>query len=391
MGKLPFKGENAVEIAIKQMKEKIPSIVSQNNQIPQSIENIVLRACAKNPKNRYDSVTQMHEDLRTALHVDKEEERLVYKYPENDLDETKALPNLSKLAESEEKRETREERNERNERDEEWDEEVKSGNKKGSKLKTAVIAAIILCIVVLLAGVILVMSILKNNEKESVELPSIEGKMQETIVAELKDRGLKVEVEEEPSDDYDVGYVIDYKEKKNGDKVKKGATVTIIVSSGLSGIKIEDYYGKNVQVVQLELESAGLKVVTTLKKVSIKQDDYKEAFEGMILTQSKDPGTRLKEGGVIELVYATLITIYPDFTSNTNDGKAWTQTSIQAFCDDNGIQCTFVKKESAEKAGTILTQSREVGLEVKAGVSMTIEVADPIQVVVPEPDPNVTP
>ena len=51
-GKLPFKGDNAVEIALKQMKEKIPSILEEKPNIPQSVENIVLRACAKNPKNR---------------------------------------------------------------------------------------------------------------------------------------------------------------------------------------------------------------------------------------------------------------------------------------------------------------------------------------------------
>ena len=54
-GKIPFKGENAVEIAIKQMNEKIPSVRAIRPEIPQSVENIVLKACAKNPKNRYDS------------------------------------------------------------------------------------------------------------------------------------------------------------------------------------------------------------------------------------------------------------------------------------------------------------------------------------------------
>ena len=46
-GKLPFRGENAVEIALKQMKEPIPSIREDNNEIPQAVENIVLKACAK--------------------------------------------------------------------------------------------------------------------------------------------------------------------------------------------------------------------------------------------------------------------------------------------------------------------------------------------------------
>ena len=52
-GSLPFKGENAVEIALKHMREPLPNVRDDNPSIPQSVENIILRATAKNPKNRY--------------------------------------------------------------------------------------------------------------------------------------------------------------------------------------------------------------------------------------------------------------------------------------------------------------------------------------------------
>ena len=68
-GSVPFKGDNAVEIALKHMKEKLPSVRKQNPLIPQSIENILLKACAKNPRNRYDSVRQMHDDLEHAMEM----------------------------------------------------------------------------------------------------------------------------------------------------------------------------------------------------------------------------------------------------------------------------------------------------------------------------------
>ena len=66
-GKLPFKGENAVEIAIKQMREQIPSVRSISPDIPQSVENVVLRACAKNPKNRYENAREMFEGMFYAI------------------------------------------------------------------------------------------------------------------------------------------------------------------------------------------------------------------------------------------------------------------------------------------------------------------------------------
>ena len=52
-GKLPFRGDNAVEIALKHLKEPMPSIRDEIPDIPQSVENIILKATAKNPKNRY--------------------------------------------------------------------------------------------------------------------------------------------------------------------------------------------------------------------------------------------------------------------------------------------------------------------------------------------------
>ena len=84
-GNLPFRGDNAVEIALKHMREPLPSLREENPAIPQSIENIIRRATAKNPKNRYESARSMHEDLLTALNDERmNEEVYQYKYPESE-------------------------------------------------------------------------------------------------------------------------------------------------------------------------------------------------------------------------------------------------------------------------------------------------------------------
>lgn len=377
IGKLPFKGENAVEIAIKQMKEKIPSLCAQNDLIPQSIENIVLKACAKNPRNRYDSVAEMHEDLKTALSDErKNEKRHVYKYPENDLEETKALPTLDKLK----AKETRENRNE--ELAEEVEEVVKTKKKGGKKLKVAVIVGIISCITIVIGLLVGAYFLVTNTRNATVELPSIKGKSREDVEKKLSSMGLVIDIEETTSDDYAEGFVIDYKDQNVNSKVKKGSTVTIIVSTGLTGIVLEDYKGRHLTTVQLELEQAGIKVVPIAKKVSTDQEDYSDAFEGMILSQNRDAGTRLSEGGVLELTYATLITIYPDFTDGT-----WDKKKAQQFCDDNKITCKFEEREdSTHKEDTVIEQGRAKGGEVKEGVTLTLVVAKKPEPIV-DPDP----
>ena len=86
-GLVPYKGDNAVEIALKHLKEPLPSVRKFNSSIPQSIENVIIKATAKNPKNRYTDARAMHEDLKTALDESRQnEKRYVYPYPENHLE-----------------------------------------------------------------------------------------------------------------------------------------------------------------------------------------------------------------------------------------------------------------------------------------------------------------
>ena len=97
-GSLPFKGDNAVEIALKHMRDPLPSVREDNPAIPQSIENIILKATAKNPKNRYDDARQMHEDLLTALDDDRmNEPPYKYPYPEHDTESTKNLKKIKDI------------------------------------------------------------------------------------------------------------------------------------------------------------------------------------------------------------------------------------------------------------------------------------------------------
>ncbi len=82
-GSLPFRGENAVEIALKQLKEPIPSIKDKLPDVPNSIVNIVKRSTAKNPKNRYTDAREMLDDIKTAMDDSRvDEDILKLEFPE---------------------------------------------------------------------------------------------------------------------------------------------------------------------------------------------------------------------------------------------------------------------------------------------------------------------
>ena len=95
-GKLPFKGDNAVEIALKHLKENVPGVREENPSIPQSVENIIIKATAKNPKNRYADAREMHEDLLTCLDPSRiNEPKITLKYNEIS-DDTRAIQPVKK-------------------------------------------------------------------------------------------------------------------------------------------------------------------------------------------------------------------------------------------------------------------------------------------------------
>ena len=358
-GNLPFKGENAVEIAIKQMKESIPSLVRMDLGIPQSIENIVLRACAKNPKNRYDNVLEMREDLKVALREDHQNDaRIVYEYPEQELEETKTVPTL------------RSSKNRNNEED-----EVEKKFNKG------LIASIIVVILIIVTALLLVFIIPSIKNSKEIKIPDVEGLSVAKAESILEDKGFTVnsKVSEKYDDEIAEGKVIGTS-PSSGRTAKKSTEITIIVSKGTDAITLEDYKGQNAAALKESLEKKGLVVAIESKKV----EDMNSAKEGAVIDQLPAKGEKLKEGGILTLYIAEIYTVYPDFTKMT-------VADAEEFCNMHGINLTITYEETSEKEdGTIIKQNRTEGIEVFTGANLTLTVAKKPKAT-PTPSPSVTP
>ena len=91
-GAIPFDGDSAVTIALKHFQENLPSIINQNKNVPQALENVVIRATAKKLSDRYANVTDMRRDLNLALSLDHAHDpKLTFT---EDADATKVLPKM---------------------------------------------------------------------------------------------------------------------------------------------------------------------------------------------------------------------------------------------------------------------------------------------------------
>lgn len=358
-GKVPFKGENAVEIAIKQMKEQIPSVCKINPDIPQSIENIILKACAKNPKNRYDSVSEMYNDLQTALNEDRlNERRIVYKYPEQELEETKVMPKLNELKQKVKSKDT------------EFIEEG-TNDKKINKVLITVISIFTGLVALGCIGVIIYPKI---TEVPEVKIPDVSNLTVVQAEQKLKKLGFKVntEVEEKHDNEIEEGKVIGTKPQVDR-SVKKGTTITLIVSLGSKGITLDNYVGKNYYEVKALLELENINVIITKKDVEDK-DGLKDYI---IIEQSLEPGTKVYENDTIILYIPNIVTEYPNFVS-----EGWTLSDIQAFCEEYGINLSVEYHESdVYKEGTVIEQKRAPGDPVISGTTLKIIVATKAEII----------
>jgi len=66
-GRVPFNGDTTVAIAIKHIQEELPTPVDFNDEIPISVEKIVLKCCQKSPDRRYQNAAELIQDLKKSL------------------------------------------------------------------------------------------------------------------------------------------------------------------------------------------------------------------------------------------------------------------------------------------------------------------------------------
>ncbi len=348
VGKVPFKGDSPVEVAIKQMRERIPDITAVNPDIPQSIENIILRACAKNPKNRYESVSDMHKDLETALDRDRfDESRVVYEYPESNFDDDDKMPVKGK-------------RSNRNS-----DEDDKKNKKLNKATKILIGVACALVFVLLFVFVIYPSFI----SKPSVEVPDVSDMTVSQAERTLEDEGFVVanKTKKKASDDIKSGKVIET-DPEAGRTIKKGSKITLIVSSGSKKIKIEDYTGENYYEVKAKLEAAGITVETETKDVA-KSDDTEE---NVVLDQDVEPGEKLGKGDTIVLTIPNIYETYPDFVK-----EAATEDTVRTFCAKNDVELEIgYQSDASKKEGTVIYQNQAAGSKVQAGATLKITIVN---------------
>lgn len=251
-GSVPFKGDNPVQIAMKHLREEIPSVCEFNPTLPQAVENIILRATVKNREQRYHSAKEMLYDLECCLkpeyaHVDK------LKFTAED-DPTRIMHKETAESFSLE------------------EEKTKRLN------KTIVIAVSLICVVI--AAVLLWFAF---GHEKSIMIPNITtAQTKQEAIKTLTESGFEeenIEIKEELSDNIEKGYVIKVSPKV-GEKARVSQTITLSISRGTYFV-MKDYRNEELAQVEAELKAAMPKL-----KLHVTKEQRSGILPGRILAQS---------------------------------------------------------------------------------------------------------
>ena len=359
-GKLPFRGDNAVEIALKHLKEPMPSIRDELPDIPQSVENIILRATAKNPKNRYSDAREMHEDLKTCLDESRANElKITFKYPENDYDDTKLMKTVKPVKETKPR-------------------EIKEGEKEVAKKKKSTDSSqnkLLITLASVFVGLVVVITTIfvlipKITSSKQTAIPDVTNYSVTDAIKALQDAGFVVsdEQREEANENVEEGKV-SRTSPAIGSIRKEGTEVIIYRSLGDVTIAIEDYTGKNASEIKGKLEA--LKVQVIIEKKEVDLTDGETYKENIIIGQSIEAGEKISEGETITLYVPKLDNKYPDFVNEN-----YSVEEVENFCSEYGVTLTKKEVETTEyAAGSIIYQSRAAGTTVVSGAKITIHIA----------------
>lgn len=224
-GALPFSGESPISVALKHLQDDFEEPRHLNENIPQSVENVILRSLAKDVNQRYDSASEMIHDLETCLHPQRLWEPKLVLEDWDDNESTKIMPVVNQaMYDSKNEKSRSRGMNAANTGE-------KNKKKRPMWLKVSIIALILLLLA--LGIFLLVKFILSLFYVEEVEVKDVTGLPVDVAVDILEEQNLEVDSDymERHSDEIEAGHVLRHN-PTGGSTVRVNTMVQFTVSLG---------------------------------------------------------------------------------------------------------------------------------------------------------------
>src|ERR671918_1659008 len=373
-GKVPFTGDSAIEIAMKHLNELPRPPSKLRAEIPPELDQIVLRALAKEPEERYQTADEFIEDLErveaglpisratataaTALlvaPVGDATEVLSAESPTRVVSPPPTAPATPRRPPTYPPAGGYEEPPRKRRRWVPW------------------LLVLLLLAAAAFAGWWVYSQIPEQLEaSEPVAVPNVEGIERELAVERIESAGLEAGGEEQASSDVEANFVIS-QSPDAGARIAQGETVTIVVSTGPRLVQVPRVVGLTFEEAIEMLEDAGL----DWRRVDV----FSQREEGVVASQDPRPDEEVEEGTevVIRVSQGTEQVAVPDVLDQTEESAS--QELQQA-----GFEVSVVEAPDDDTPeGLVSAQSPDPGIEADRGSTVQITISTGPDVV-PVPD-----
>lgn len=352
-GHIPYDGDSAVTIALQHFQKPLPSVIAENPNVPQPLENVVIKATAKKLTDRYQSVAEMYVDLSSCLSADRRNEKKLV-FDDTAKADTKTLPKVSQntlISASKPTTPTP------------IKETVSSNSQPTTKPKTKKKRRLRTRYKVLLSAVVLVIAALVALvylSPSNVKIPDVTGKTVAQARSAIETAGLKVGKEkDEYSDSVKKDSVI-RTNPEAGTQRRDGSTVDLIVSKGTKTFIMEDYKGQKRadainNLVQKYKVSKGL-----IKTEEVESSEY---AAGTVVGQTPAAGSTydLTSKARITLKVAKSVSsvVMPSYIGSTYEFAYNNLTQVLGIQGANIEKRTVPTAPAGTQANTIIKQTPE--------------------------------
>lgn len=342
-GKVPFDADTAVSVALKHMQEEPVEPKEINDEIPQAVNDIVMKAMKKEPMERYQTAEDMIADLSKAL-KDPDGDFVVIENADGGY--TKVMKAIK----------------------DDGSKSKTSKNKNGffDKHPKAKVLTILIGFIVLFLTVFLITKvILDGGIKSKVQIPNLVGQTYEDAQNTTNSEGLTLQVSDSiASSEVEEGKIISQDpEYADNKKIKKGSTISVVLSAGPEVFELPDFTGKTIESVREEAKKMGI-VLNEQSENSTKVE------EGKVISQDIKAGTEVKSGDTVTVHVSSGVakTTVPTVVG-MNEGTA------KATLSNAKLKANITYENHSDKTdGEVLSQSIEQGQEVAENTTVNLVV-----------------
>ncbi|MGV3487808.1 MAG: Stk1 family PASTA domain-containing Ser/Thr kinase [Tuberibacillus sp.] len=365
-GQLPFPGDSPVTVALKHLNESYPLPTEINPGLPQSLENIIIRSLAKDPDERYDTISDVYDDLTTALNPERIHEPRIELLHETDAEKTRIMPTATPNDHNNYNNHIMDEGDDRETppfNGKKGKDNGKTKKKMKNKKKKWLITTIVVLSVAILAIILyLLFSVFSSGG--SIEVPKVTGKTYNQAVEMLRAKQLYAERKDVEEDGKPAGVVV--KQNPNqGASVKKGTTITLYVNKGPKKEEVQDYVGYSKDTVEQLLQDNN-----PFKDVVWVPQESADVPAGQIISQKPEPNTKIVPSKtVLQLTYST-----GPPTAKVPDVVGDDQDSATSALQDAGFEVKVADGDYSDEIqkGYVMRTDPEVGQSLEQGQTVTI-------------------